>query len=107
MEEKSKGYEESINTLDKINKLTNEEIVVVAKELLRTITLDRKQIEDRYIITRKEFADEVMKTIMNPKYNPSKKKKDEDRASLILKYIAYIKEESKLDYNRRLLQMIK
>lgn len=107
MEKREKGYEDAIKTLDKINNMTNDEIINVAKNLLRTVSLDRKQIEDRYIITRKEFAEAVMKTIMNPEYNPTKKQKEEDRASIILKYITYIKQESQLDYNRRLLQMIK
>lgn len=107
MEKREKGYEDAIETLDKINNMTNDEIINVAKKMLRTVSLDRKQIEDRYIITRKEFAESVMKTIMNPEYNPNKKQKEEDRASIILKYIAYIKQESQLDYNRRLLQMIK
>lgn len=107
MEKREKGYEDAIKTLDKINNMTNDEIINVAKNLLRTVSLDRKQIEDRYIITRKEFAEAVMKTIMNPEYNPTKKQKEEDKASIILKYITYIKQESQLDYNRRLLQMIK
>lgn len=107
MNNKGQGYKESIEILDKMNNMTEAEIINVAKEVLRTITLDRKQIEDRYIIARKEFADAVMQTIMNPEYKPNRKQKEDDRASLILKYIGYIKQESKLDYNRRLLQMIK
>ena len=106
MEKRKQGYKESLNAIDKINKMTDEEINSVAKNILRTVSLDRKQIEDRYIITRKEFADAVMKTIMNPNYKPTKNQKEEDRADIVLKYINYIKQESMLDYNRRLLQMI-
>ena len=107
MDKKEKGYKESLVALDKLEKMTNEEIINVAKELVRVVSVDRKYIEDRYILTRKEFADVVMKTIMNPEYKPNKKQKEEDRTKTILKYIAYIKEEAKLDYNRRLLQIIK
>ena len=107
MEKRNKGYEEALKKLDKIKSMTDEEAVTVAKELLRTITLDRKQIEDRYIITRNEFTDIIRKTVMNDDYKPTAREKENDISTIMLKYIAYIKEESKLDYNRRLLQMIK
>lgn len=107
MEKRKKGYEEAVKKLDKINQMSETEIIDVAKNLLRTVTLDRKQIEDRYIITRKEFSDFVMKTIMNPEYKATAREKENDKATILLKYMAYLKEESKLDYNRRLLQMIK
>lgn len=106
MKKNDKGYEESIKTLDKMDKMTKDEIITVARELFRNISLDRKQIEDRYIATRKEFAEAVKQTIINSDYNPNKKQKEEDRANVINKYIAYVKQEAMLDYNRRLLQMI-
>lgn len=107
MEKRNRGYEETIKKLDKINSMTEIEIIDVAKNLLRTVTLDRKQIEDRYIITRNEFSDIVRKTVMNPEYNATKRERENDKTVILLKYMAYLKEEAKLDYNRRLLQMIK
>lgn len=107
MEKRNQGYEESLRKINTIESMTEEEFVTVAKQLIRTITLDRKQIEDRYIITRKEFSDIVRRTIMNEHYNPTARQKENDRSNIMLKYIEYIKEEARLDYNRRLLQMIK
>lgn len=107
MEKREKGYMESVNALNKMDNMTEEQIISKAKEILRVISLDRKQLEDRYIITRKKFADVVMQTMMNPEYHPTKNQRENDKAEIMLKYIAYIREESKLDYNRRLLQMIK
>lgn len=107
MGKRSQGYEEAVKKLDKINKMSDVEVIDVAKNLLRTVTLDRKQIEDKYLQARKELSDTVMSTIMNPEYNPSNRDKENDKATIMLKYMAYIKEEAKLDYNRRVLQTIK
>jgi len=107
MDQKEQGYKDAINKLDKMNNMSETEVIDVAKNLLRTIILDRKQIEDKYIASRREFSDLVMKTIMDKNYRPTKKQRENDRASIMLKYVEYIKVESQLDYNRRLLQMIK
>lgn len=107
MEKRKQGYEEAVRKLDKINQMSETEVIDVAKNLLRTVSIDRKQIEDRYILTRKEFADFIMKTIMNPNYKATAREKENNKATILLKYMAYLKEEAKLDYNRRLLQMIK
>ena len=107
MDKNKQEYGEATQKLNEIDKMTDTQVMDVAKKLLRTITLDRRQLEDRYVLKRKQFADIVMKTIMNPDYEPTAKEKENDKTTILLKYIAYLKEEAKLDYNRRLLQMIK
>ena len=44
MDKKEKGYKESLVALDKLEKMTNEEIINVAKELVRVVSVDRKYI---------------------------------------------------------------
>lgn len=105
--DKKQECEETVKRLDLISQMSETEVIDVAKNLLRIVSIDRKQIEDRYILTRKDFADFIMKTIMSPDYKATAQEKENDKATILLKYMAYLKEEAKLDYNRRLLQMIK
>lgn len=109
MKENEEAYAEAVKKLDVLENYTEDEIIGIAKEMFRTISVDRKQIVDRYIKARQDLSNYVLETLLNPEYtkNASKVQQEQAKSNILIKYIAYLQEEAKLNYNNRLLERIK
>lgn len=76
-----------------------------SKELCKTLILDQKMLEDGYIVKRKHYEENAKKLLEEI---AKKDGKSSNRLSCLTldSYFELIKQETKREYNRRLLRMI-
>ena len=100
--------ENNIKATDRLSYLENmseHEFRIKSKEVCKTIIIDQKMIEDKYINDRKRY-EEVAKKILEKTKKNDKNSLNKLSFQLLDEYMEMVRQETRREYNRRLLKII-
>ncbi len=98
----------NIKATDRLSYLENmseHDFRAKSKEVCKTIIIDQKMIEDKYINDRKRY-EEVAKKILEKTKKNDKNSLNKLSFQLLDEYMEMVRQETRREYNRRLLKII-
>ena len=98
----------NIKATDRLSYLENmseHDFRTKSKEVCKTIIIDQKMIEDKYINDRKRY-EEVAKKILEKTKKNDKNSLNKLSFQLLDEYMEMVRQETRREYNRRLLKII-
>lgn len=94
------------NNLTQFDNMSEHDFKTKSRNLCKTIIMDQKMIEDMYINKRNKFEEINKKMLEEMKKTKDSKYTEKLSFQTLDAYFELIREETRREYNRRLLKMI-